>query len=95
MGAAVEGGRCRYLLGVNCRDLRTLQVDFEHFSRMAPLLPDNIPCVAESGLTDPAQAGILVTQGYSLALVGTTLMRSTDPAAQVAAIRANGATTCS
>lgn len=95
MGAAVEEQRCRYMLGINCRDLRTLQVDFAHFGRMAALLPDDVPCVAESGLTDPAQAAILAEQGYALALVGTTLMRSADPAAQVAAIRANGVTACS
>ncbi len=95
MGPAIAEQRCRYLLGVNCRDLRTLQVDFNHFSRMAGQLPAGIPSVAESGLTDPAQAAVLAEQGYSMALVGTTLMRSNDPAATVAAIRAQGAAACS
>lgn len=90
MGSATDNGRSRYLLGVNCRDLRSLQVDFAHFARMAPLLPADVPLVAESGLTDPAQAGDLAQLGYHVALVGTALMRSGNPADAVAAIRANG-----
>ncbi len=95
MGPAIAEQRCRYLLGVNCRDLRTLQVDFDHFGRMAGMLPAGIPSVAESGLSDPAQAAVLAAQGYAMALVGTTLMRSSDPAATVAAIRSQGAAACS
>ncbi|MBT8422974.1 MAG: indole-3-glycerol-phosphate synthase [Gammaproteobacteria bacterium] len=89
-GDAVTDGRCRYLLGVNCRDLRTLQVDFSHFTRMAPLLPADIPLVAESGLTEPAQAAELAALGYRIALVGTALMRSGEPASAIAAIRKSG-----
>lgn len=90
MGPAEAAGRCRYLLGVNCRDLRTLRVDFGHFEKLAPLLPDTVPWVAESGLTEPEQAAQLAALGYRLALVGTTLMRSADPAAAIAAIRRCG-----
>jgi len=95
MGAAREGSRCRYLLGVNCRNLRTLDVDFGHFARLRPQLPDGIPWVAESGVTNPAQAAELVELGYRLALVGTALMRSADPAARVREIRAKGVHACS
>ena len=89
-GPAEDDGRCRFLLGVNCRDLRTLQVDFGHFAKLAPQLPANVPLVAESGLTEPRQAEDLAALGYRLALVGTALMRSGDPAAAVAAIRRHG-----
>ncbi len=95
LGEAMEGDCCRFLLGVNCRDLRSLQVDFDHFARMAECLPPNVPCVAESGLKTAGQAGVLAAQGYSLALVGTALMRSENPAAMVAAIREAGAVPCS
>lgn len=91
MGSAFDGDRCRYLLGINCRDLRTLQVDFAHFSRMAELLPADVPRVAESGLTSAAQAAELAQLGYRVALVGTTLMRSGDPAAAIHDIRRHGA----
>lgn len=95
MGPALADTRCHFMLGVNCRNLRTLKVDFQHFERMAPLLPAALPWVAESGLTEPAQAQELAQLGYRMALVGTTLMRSTDPAGTVAAIRAQGAAVCS
>lgn len=95
MGPALDGDRARLLLGVNCRDLRTLQVDFAHFARLAPELPDTVPWVAESGLTRPEQAAELAELGYRAALVGTTLMRSADPAATVSRIRAAGAALCS
>jgi indole-3-glycerol phosphate synthase len=90
LGPARDGTRCNFLLGVNCRDLHTLQVNFGHFAAMAPYMPADVPLVAESGLTDFAQATVLAELGYSLALVGTTLMRSDDPSSAVSAIRAAG-----
>jgi len=90
LGPAEHAGRCRYLLGVNCRDLRTLQIDFDHFARLAPQLPSGVPLVAESGLTRPEQARDLAALGYRLALVGTTLMRSAEPADAVRAFRQHG-----
>jgi indole-3-glycerol phosphate synthase len=93
--ALAANGRCNYLLGVNCRDLRTLQVDFAHFERLAPALPVDMPWVAESGVSKCAQAAMLATLGYRLALVGTALMRSADPAATVREFRAAGVAACS
>lgn len=78
-GPAVDAGRCRTLLGVNCRDLRTLKVDFGRFAELAPLLPRNIPTVAESGVESVGQAARVAGLGYSVALVGTALMRAADP----------------
>lgn len=77
------------LIGVNTRNLRTLEVDSERLKRLAPALPDAI-CVAESGLREPADAGQAAGWGYRMALVGTALMRSSDPAALVAAMREAG-----
>jgi indole-3-glycerol phosphate synthase len=93
--AIAPNGRCNYLLGLNCRDLRTLRVEFAHFERMVPALPANIPWVAESGVHTSAQAGALAALGYRLALVGTALMRSGDPAATVREFRAAGVAACS
>lgn len=94
-GPAVDAsGSSRYLIGVNCRDLRTLQVDFDHFARMAPYLPAGMPWVAESGVQEAAQLPVLRQQGYRMALVGTALMRSGDPAATVAGFRRAGAQPC-
>ncbi|NNC57601.1 MAG: indole-3-glycerol-phosphate synthase [Woeseiaceae bacterium] len=78
------------LMGVNTRDLRTLEVDNERLKNLAPLLP-NARCVAESGLRVADDAARVAGYGYHLALVGTALMRSDDPAALLVAMRAAGA----
>jgi len=78
------------LIGVNTRNLRTLEVDSERLMNLAPQLPA-ARCVAESGLLIPDDAARVADWGYRMALVGTALMRSDDPAALVAAMRAAGA----
>ncbi|MGI9308121.1 MAG: indole-3-glycerol phosphate synthase TrpC, partial [Gammaproteobacteria bacterium] len=83
------------LLGVNCRDLRSLQVDFERFAQLLPLLPEHFPWVAESGIHTAEQAADLAQAGYSLGLVGTALMRSADPAATLQDMIAAGRVACS
>ena len=94
-GPAVKNGRCDFMLGVNCRDLRTLKVNFGHFEYMAPRLPADMPWVAESGITQVEQAITVAQLGYRLALVGTALMRSSDPAATVAEWKTAGQSACS
>lgn len=78
-GRKAEEVEARVLLGVNCRDLRTLAVDFRRFAALAPRLPRDWPCVAESGVASPEHARRVVELGYRVALVGTALMRSGDP----------------
>ncbi len=68
------------LIGVNCRDLKTLHVVQERFSDLAPLLPAGWPAVAESGVASAADARRMLKLGYRLALIGTALMASEDPA---------------
>jgi len=89
-GPALGAGRCRTLVGVNCRDLRTLRVDFGRFAHLAPHLPHDIPTVAESGVETPAQAARVAGLGYDVALVGTALMRASDPARLAAELLAAG-----
>ena len=79
----------QFLYGVNTRDLRTLHVDPDRLARLAPLLPAG-RCVAESGLHNADDATRVAGLGYQLALVGTALMRSDDPARLVGAMRAAG-----
>jgi indole-3-glycerol phosphate synthase len=68
------------LVGINCRDLQTLEVVPERFAALAPLLPGNRPAVAESGVASAADARHMMRLGYRLALIGTALMRHDDPA---------------
>lgn len=78
------------LVGVNTRNLRTLEVDPDRLRNLAPALPE-ARCVAESGLLVPDDAARVAGWGYRMALVGTALMRSDDPTALVAAMRKRGA----
>jgi indole-3-glycerol phosphate synthase len=80
------------LLGVNSRDLQTLKVVPERFSLLAPLLPAAWHCVAESGVRTAADARSMRRLGYRLALIGTALMGSADPAALLGAILNSGRT---
>jgi len=84
-----EADAGRLLFGVNTRNLRTLDVDGARLQMLAPRLPAG-RCVAESGLREPGDAARVAGLGYSLALVGTALMKSEDPAALVAAMRDAG-----
>jgi len=78
------------LAGVNCRDLRDLNVRFERFAELAPFLPKHLPTVAESGVGSADDIATVATLGYRLALVGSALMRAADPAATLAALVATG-----
>ena len=75
------------LIGVNQRDLVTFEVDTERAVRLAGRFPPGVLAVAESGIDGPAAAANLATAGFHAVLVGETLMRSSDRAAAVAALR--------
>jgi indole-3-glycerol phosphate synthase len=78
------------LLGVNTRDLRTLHVDPDRLRTLGPHLPQGVACVAESGLHDAHDTAAAAGWGYSLALVGTALMRSPDPGQLIQEMLASG-----
>ena len=68
------------LVGINSRDLQTLEVVPERFEALAAQLPGDWPAVAESGVATAADAGRMMRLGYRLALIGTALMSVDDPA---------------
>ncbi|HPF26398.1 MAG TPA: indole-3-glycerol-phosphate synthase [Steroidobacteraceae bacterium] len=72
------------LVGVNCRDLVTLQVVPGRLEMLAPALPRDVARVAESGVTTPADAARVAAAGYDLALVGSALMQHADPSVLIA-----------
>ncbi len=79
-GALLPGGDGPpVLVGVNTRDLRTLEVDPQRLEALAARLPEGAPGVAESGILSPEDAGAAAALGYRMALVGTALMRSPAP----------------
>jgi indole-3-glycerol phosphate synthase len=81
--AANEGGRIQLLVGVNCRDLVTLKVVPGRLESLAPLLPRDVPRVAESGVGSAEEAARVAAAGYEFALVGSALMTARDPHALV------------
>ena len=67
------------LVGVNQRDLVTFAVDQARAVRMAPLIPNNVVKVAESGVRGRAGAIALRAAGYDAILVGEHLVTSPNP----------------
>jgi indole-3-glycerol phosphate synthase len=78
------------LVGVNSRDLVTLQVVPGRLDALAASLPSTVKRVAESGVATGADAARVASAGYDLALVGSALMSAADPAALARAMLAEG-----
>ncbi len=86
---AVDAGA--RVIGVNARDLTTLQVDRDTFARLAPRIPDSIVKVAESGVRGPHDVIEHARNGADAVLVGETLVTGRDPRSVVADLVAAGA----
>ncbi|HEY0474973.1 MAG TPA: indole-3-glycerol phosphate synthase TrpC [Kribbella sp.] len=78
------------LIGVNNRDLKTLEVDRNTFARVAPVIPTNLVRVAESGVRGPHDVIEFARAGADVVLVGETLVTGRDPRASVADLVAAG-----
>lgn len=79
------------VIGVNARNLATMEVDRATFARLAPRIPDHIVKVAESGVRGPHDVFAYARQGASAVLVGENLVTGCDPRAAVADLVAAGA----
>ncbi len=79
------------LIGVNARDLKTLEVRRDTFARLAPLIPDGVVRVAESGVRGPHDLIAYANAGADAVLVGESLVTGKDPRAAVADLVAAGA----
>jgi indole-3-glycerol phosphate synthase len=67
------------LLGVNSRDLRSMQVSLDTAFALAPAIPDDVVAVAESGIRGGADVRRLREAGYDAFLVGEHLMQAPEP----------------
>ncbi len=79
---AVEAGA--RVIGVNARNLATLEVDRGVFARLAPQIPDGIIKIAESGVRGPHDLLAYAAAGAGAVLVGESLVTGKDPRAAVA-----------
>jgi indole-3-glycerol phosphate synthase len=71
------------LIGVNARDLETLEVDVSGALARVQLVPDDRIAVFESGISTRANVDDALAAGASAILVGEALMRAADPARAV------------
>ncbi|HEY7043390.1 MAG TPA: indole-3-glycerol phosphate synthase TrpC [Nocardioidaceae bacterium] len=78
------------LIGVNARNLKTLEVDRDVFARLAPLIPDGVVRVAESGVRGPHDVLEYARNGADVVLVGETLVTGKDPRTAVSDMVAAG-----
>jgi indole-3-glycerol phosphate synthase len=72
------------IIGVNSRNLKTLEVDPAAFTRLLPLIPSEIVKVAESGISTRQEVEIAELAGAGAILVGETLVKSGDPVRAIA-----------
>ncbi len=79
------------VIGVNARNLRTLEVDRTTFARIAPLIPDTVARVAESGVRGPHDLIAYANAGADAVLVGESLVTGKNPRDAVADLVAAGA----
>jgi indole-3-glycerol phosphate synthase len=68
------------VIGINNRDLSTLEVNLDTCMRLRPSIPSEILVVGESGIRETDDIERLCGIGVDAFLIGTTLMRSPDPA---------------
>ena len=67
------------VIGVNNRDLKTFEVDYERSKNLFDSLPVDIPKIAESGLSDPETCVMLYQHGFRGFLIGEQFMKQNDP----------------
>ena len=67
------------IVGVNSRNLKTLEVDTRAFAQLIPQIPSSIARVAESGISSRADVEFAHEHGATAILVGEALVRSGNP----------------
>ena len=82
LSRAIDAGA--RLIGVNNRNLRTLQVDVDASHRLAQRMPRDVVGVSESGLTSRHDLERLSADGYRAFLIGERFMTDPDPASAIA-----------
>jgi indole-3-glycerol phosphate synthase len=81
--AVANGAR---IIGVNNRNLETLEIDSDTVSRIVPLIPARCMAIAESGYATAGQVEEAASAGADAVLIGSSLSASSDPATAVRAL---------
>ena len=72
------------IIGVNARNLKTLEIDLNNFTSLLPRVPSNIYSIAESGIATIDDVKLARSAGAEAILVGETLVKSGDPVVSIA-----------
>jgi indole-3-glycerol phosphate synthase len=91
LASALDAGA--RIVGVNNRNLRTLEVDVAASETLAARLPPGITAVSESGLKTAADLGRLQQLGYNAFLIGERFMTDANPASAISNLIAAGGVT--
>ncbi len=67
------------MVGVNNRDLKTFEVDFDRSKKLFDQLPKDVPKVAESGLSEASTCAMLYDYGFRGFLIGEQFMKQAQP----------------
>lgn len=67
------------IVGVNVRNLKTLDVDTSHYGALAKHLPDHVIRIAESGVKEASDVAMYAAQGADAVLVGEALVKHGEP----------------
>jgi indole-3-glycerol phosphate synthase len=74
------------IIGVNNRNLETLQIDPTTSARIIPLIPTSVIAIAESGVKSPDDVRSLAASGADAVLVGSAISASGHPESAVRAL---------
>ncbi|MCH8929115.1 MAG: indole-3-glycerol phosphate synthase TrpC [Candidatus Marinimicrobia bacterium] len=66
-------------IGINCRDLKTFELDLKRFAELLPLIPDDFLIVAESGIKSSEDLKYINDLGIYAALIGSLFMKTDNP----------------
>jgi indole-3-glycerol phosphate synthase len=75
------------IIGINSRNLKTLEVDQKAFAQLLPEIPNEIIKVAESGISERAEVVAARSCGADAILVGEALVRAGDPISALQTLR--------
>lgn len=78
------------IIGVNSRNLKTLEVDTKVFANLLPKIPREIFKVAESGIASRADVEYAQICGAQAVLIGEALVRGNEPGATLQALMGQG-----
>lgn len=78
------------IVGVNVRNLKTLEVDNSNFEKLAQRLPEDAVTIAESGVLSAQDVADYASHGAQAILVGEALVKSGEPTETVQLFRETG-----